>query len=173
MSEEKGVDWTGVSEKMARQILEQGEKFMAAQLQAALAADSRATSMAGMFVTLALAAIAGGVAWGDGAHGWAYLLGGFVTGGLLLWAAYRAAWAARPIDFYFPGNQPAQWWPNRQSNLVRMLGGEAENYEGRIKYNQEQLERNQGAIKDAFALAIVAPAIGAAVWLTAFLLSPA
>jgi hypothetical protein len=94
-----------------------------------------------------------------------------MTGGLLLWAAYRAAWAARPIDFYYPGNQPSQWWPNRHADLVGMLGGEAENYDERIEYNQERLTENQGAIKDAFALALVAPIVGAVVWLVATLIS--
>jgi hypothetical protein len=149
---------------MAERIMKQGETFMTAQLQAALAADSRATSMAGMFITLALATIAGGVAWGTGPKGISYLLGGFSCGALLLLGAARAAWAARPIDFYYPGNQPSQWFPNRSANLAEMMGGEAENYDERIEFNSDRLSENQQAIRDAFLLAITAPIIGAVVW---------
>lgn len=161
----KVIDWADVDRAMAERILAQGETFMTAQLQAALAADSRATTMAGMFITLALAVIAGGVAWGEGASGRPHLIAGFVCGGLFLLAALRASWAARPIDFYFPGNQPSQWWPCRKGDLTAMLGGESENYEERIDYNQDRLSENQKAIRDAFVLAMLAPVLGAAVWL--------
>ena len=73
------IDWANVNLPMAERILTQGELFMSAQLQAALAADSRATTMAGMFITLALAVIAGGVAWGNSRAGLPYLLGGFAN----------------------------------------------------------------------------------------------
>lgn len=134
---------------------------MSAQLQAAIAADSRATTMAGMFITLALAVGAAGVAWFPDARGSAYLLASTVCAAILLLAAARAAWAARPIDFYFPGNQPPQWWPCRKGNLAELLGGESENYGARIEYNQDRLTENQTAIKDASTLALISPILGA------------
>lgn len=161
----EGVDWTGVSEEMARQIFAQGETFMQAQLQAALAADSRATAMAGIFVTLSLAVLGGSFAYWDSKDSLPILAAGVVAGTLLLASAVAAAWAARPIDFYFPGNQPHQWFPGRMNNLVGMIGGEAENYDARIVFNQERLGENQTAIKVAFWLALAAPLLASTAWI--------
>jgi hypothetical protein len=162
--EEDGVDWSGVDEKMARQILTQGEIFLSAQLQAALAADARATTMAGLYTTLALATLAGGFGYWDKTSDIAPLLAALVAGSLLAVAAAMAAWAARPIDFYFPGNQPSQWFAGRLNNLVTMIGGEAENYDTRIAYNDARLGENQTAIRRAFIVAIVSPLAGALMW---------
>ena len=155
--ESEGVDWAGTEQEMVERILRQGEIFVAAQLQAALAADSRSTVMGAMCITLALAAIAAGAAWGEGSRGVPYLVSAFVCGMFLLLAAYRAAWDARPITFYYPGNYPSQWWPNRDCPLVPILGGEAENYEARIVYNGKELTENQEALEDVFAFAILSP----------------
>ena len=164
-STEDDIDWSGVSEAMARDIKAQGETFMQCQLQAALAADSRATSMAGLYVSLALATFAAGFGYWDKTENLSPLIAGLASGVLFIAAAILAAWAARPIDFYFPGNQPSQWFPGRLNDLVPMIGGEAENYDERIAYNDERLGENQVAIRRAFTLAIIAPFAGAMGWI--------
>lgn len=159
------IDWSGVTEDMARQIAGQGETFLKAQLQAALAADSRATAMAGLYVTLALAVIAAGLGYWDKTGNSSALWSAALAGGLLVVAAILAAWAARPIEFYYPGNQPGQWFDGRRNDLVTMIGGEAENYDARITYNDERLGENQIAIRRAFGFAIAAPLGGVIGWL--------
>jgi len=166
-----GVDWSGVAEPMAREILAQGEKFMQSQLQAALAADSRATSMAGLYITLSLATTAAGAGYWDKAGNISALLACIAAGGSLMAAAILAAWAARPIDFYFPGNQPHQWFPGKMNDIVTMIGGEAENYDERIAYNDERLGENQRAIRRSFMLAIIAPIAGCIGWALPFICS--
>ncbi len=55
------ISWDGVTEEMARQILAQGESYLQAQLQTALASDQRSTTMASILVTVAAAVGAGSI----------------------------------------------------------------------------------------------------------------
>ncbi len=162
------IDWTGVSEDTARQIMAQGETFMQAQLQAAIAADGRATAMAGLYTTLALAVLAAGFGYFDSADSNPALLAGLFAGIFLIVAAVFAHWSARPCDFYFPGNQPAQWFPVRTVALAMLLGGEAENYDERIAFNEAALGTNKLALERAHIIAILSPVAGIAGWLLGF-----
>lgn len=162
------IDWTGVSEATARQIMTQGETFMQAQLQAAIAADSRATAMAGLYTTLALAVLGAGFGYSNSADSTSALFAGLCAGVLLIVAAIFANWAARPCDFYFPGNQPSQWFPVKRVALAKLLGGEAENYEARIAFNETTLASNKRALERAHIAAILSPISGIAGWLLGF-----
>ena len=159
------IDWTGVSEDTARQIMAQGETFMQAQLQAAIAADSRATTMAGLYITLALAVLAAGFGYSDITDSNSALLAGLLAGIFLIAAAVFANWSARPCDFYFPGNQPSQWFAVRNIELAQLLGGEAENYEERIVFKDAVLGVNKTALERAHIIAILSPVAGIAGWL--------
>jgi len=163
MSDE-GVDWTGVTEEMAREIKQQGETFLQAQLQAAIASDQRATTMAGVCVTLATAVVAAGIAYWDKSSSIPILLGSFPGGLSLLIAAGYAGRSARPVDFYYPGNQPNKWYEIRGGDLTVALGGEAENYDQHIASNQTILADSREAINIAFWIAIASPVVGGAVW---------
>jgi hypothetical protein len=161
--------WSGVSEAMARQILLQAETYLQAQLQLAISADSRATSMASLYVTLTLAVLGGGLGYWHETGAWSPLLAGLVSGGFLTGAAVFAAWAARPVDFYLPGNVPDGWMECRKNELAPMLGYEAENYGTHIDTNNRILGANQDAIRRAYKLAIAAPIAGAIAWLVTFI----
>ena len=166
MNEESvDIDWTGISEDTARQIMAQGETFMQAQLQAAIAADGRATTVAGLYITLALAVLAAGFGYSDNADSNSALLAGLFAGTFLIAAAVFASWSARPCNFYFPGNQPSQWFPVRNVLLTHLLGGEAENYEKRIVFNDAVLSVNKTALERAHIIAIFAPVVGIVGWL--------
>jgi hypothetical protein len=159
------INWTGVSEATARQIMMQGETFMQAQLQAAIAADSRATAMAGLYTTLALAVLGAGFGYSDSTDSDSALYAGLFAGVFLIFAAVFANWAARPCDFYLPGNQPSQWFPVKRVALNKLLGGEAENYEARITFNESTLASNKRALERAHIAAILSPISGIAGWL--------
>lgn len=159
------IIWSGVTEPMARQILAQGEAYLQAQLQSAIASDSRATSMSGLFVTLALAAVGAGLGYWQQIASVSPLLSGLTAGGLLTAAAALSAWAGRPIDFFYPGNEPRHWFGNRTGDLVQMLGGEAENYDKHIAINDRALGDSQIALRRAYKLGIAAPIAGAVAWL--------
>ena len=160
------VSWDGVELDMARTIMEQGEKFMAAQLQASIAADARATASANLFTAAAAAVFAAGIAYFGAAQpeASAILVGSIVTGMLLIASASMSFYAARPTRFYFPGNQPSQWWPHATSDLVEMLGGESENYDARIDFNGNVLEANGDWQKRAGLVAVIAPIVGLTAW---------
>jgi hypothetical protein len=166
-----GVNWKGVKLEMARQIKAQGEVFLQAQLQSAIASDQRATTMAGICVTLATAVVAGGIAYWDKAQAGPVLAASFGAALMLIIAAGFAGWSARPVDFFFPGNQPSKWYEIRDADLAYALGGEAENYETHIQVNQAILTANHHAVYVGFWFALASPAVGALVWVTAKIIS--
>ena len=164
MSEtDEGVDWTNTPEPMARDILAQGETFLHAQMQSALASDQRATTMAGLLITISTATFAGVVALWERLESDA-LAAGFTSAAVLLLAAVAAAWAARPIDFWFPGSRPEDWYEGRLCKPADMLGGEAENVQFRIDENEALMSGNQTALRLSFVLALLSPLAGLAVW---------
>lgn len=158
------IDWTGVSEPMVRQISQQAETFMQAQLQAALAADTRAMTMASALVTVATAILAGALAYWDKSGAVSILAGGIVTAMAMLIAAALGVYAARPVNFYFPGNQPGKWFPIRNGDLIEAIGGEAENYAKHIAANDQILETNNNALIAGARLAVASPIAGLVVW---------
>jgi hypothetical protein len=160
----EGVDWTDVSESMVRQIVQQAETYLQSQFQAGLASDQRAMTIASVLVTVATAAAASALAYWDKTGSLPILAAGLAGATVMLVGAGLGAWAARPVDFYYPGNQPSSWYHCRRGDLVKALGGEAENYEQHIDYNEAILRNNNRAIAWSAKLAIAAPIVAVAVW---------
>jgi hypothetical protein len=148
---------------MARDILAQGELFLQTQFQSAVASDQRATTMAGLLITVSTAIFAGVVTLWDKLTQDA-LNGGLVSAVTLLAAAFAAAWAARPIDFWYPGSRPEQWYHGRTQDSTKMIGGQAENVQMAIEENEAFMAGNQTAIRASFVLALVSPLLGLATW---------
>ena len=159
------LDWTGVDIETAREIMALGQKHLEAQLQTALAADARATAMSSLYVTMALAAIAGGLAYWQTADSLEALFSSISATLILIVAAAQAAWAARPIGFYLPGTDPATWFDDRRDNLVELIGGQAEIDNRDIRRNSKRMAESGRAIKRAFNLSLSAPVVGFLVWL--------
>ena len=161
----KVLSWEGVSEKTVRQILSEAESFMAAQLQVALATDQRAITAASIFSAFSTAVVGAAIAYWAQSEDTPLVTALMVAGVLLTAAAFCCFWAARPINFYFPGNHPASWWNCRTSPLVPALGGEAENYQTRIEHNERCLQANARAFNRRMRLAGAAPLVAIVVWL--------
>lgn len=160
---DEGIDWDGTDEEMARLILAQGETFLQAQFTSAIASDQRATTLASILVTISAAVFAGALAiWEDVPDNALY--GMSAMAGLLLIAAAFAAWAARPIDFWFPGSRPEQWYDGRKQGLALMIGGAAENVQIAIDENEAFMSGNQTAVRFSFVLALLSPLAALAVW---------
>jgi len=172
ISRQYDLDWSDVSEDMARQILHQGEIHMAAQLQAALASDQRATTSASLFAGFATALLGAVLAYSK-AHpsDSALFVGGVVSVAFLVMAAILCFLAARPVNFYWPGNNPVEWFEARDEPLAVALGGEAENYDPRIEANAQFMDNNAKLFMAGALSAVVAPVAGLIVW--ALLSSPA
>lgn len=161
---EEGVDWTGVDIEMARQILAQGEAALQAQLQLAIASDQRATTAASIFVSMATAVAAAFIAFWDNTQDSSALWGGLTGAAFLLVGGALAAFAARPTDFFIPGNHPRQWYEGRNSVLATMVGGEAEDVQRRIEANDTLMFANQRWLKAGFAAVMIAPLASLLVW---------
>lgn len=164
MSDElSDIDWRGTDEKMVREIYSQAQAFSQAQLQSALASDQRAMTFAAILVTLSAAGVAAAAALYEKLPHDA-LIGIGVMAFTLLIAATFAAWAARPIDFFYPGSRPEEWYENRKEDFVEMLGGAAERTQTVIDENERFMDGNQEAIRAALILAIFSPIFGAVFW---------
>lgn len=158
------IDWSGVSENNARQILALGESYLKAQLQAAIAADQRAVTMTSILSATALAVVGASIAYFQVSKNVPTFAAAIATASVLLFAAACGAWAARPMVFWFPGNTPANWYDVRFGDFITNVGGEAENYSDRISWNNEILAANQSALMLGMVAAILSPVIGAVVW---------
>lgn len=160
----KDVDWDGVPEAMVRQIFQQAETYLQAQLQIAIASDARAMTLAGFLVALATALVAASLAYWDKSNSLPVLVGGLAGAAPMVAGAFFAVWAARPLDFYLPGNEPEKWFSVRQENLSEVIGGEAQNYGDHIACNKALIEANASSLILATKCAVAAPVIGAAAW---------
>ncbi len=158
-------DWAGVSEEMARQILNQGELYLQGQVQLAIAADQRATTAASILASMATAVAAAFLAFADAFQDKAALAAGLTGAGFLLIAGCFAAWAARPVAFDLPGNHPDKWFDDRKDGLTQRLGRESESYQRRITHNDSVMAANKGWIIIAFGLALLAAPMSVLIWL--------
>lgn len=168
--EKKERDWGNVSEQMADVILAQGEKFLDSQLKAGLEGDKRAISAANILVGFATAIVGGGIAYFSAGKLAAVqmLIAAIISGGFLYAAACAAFWCARPVDFYYPGSHPNEWYACRRAKLSQALIGEAQNYQERIEQNEKALTANAEQIRLAARLALCAPVFGLISWIITY-----
>ena len=163
----KDVDWTGVSKEMAITILEQGDKYLKAQLDVSLASARRALTLGSVFATLGTAVIATSLAIFKEFSDTAMLIGGVSTGVSMFIAAWLGLASARPVPFSPPGSQPKQWWPGRKKSLVGAIGGETENYQSYIERNELMMAKNANTLERGWRFALASPVVGAYFWFAA------
>jgi len=146
-----------------REIVRQGEMFLAAQLQSGLASDLRAMTMAAILAAI-LSFLVGGTA---------SLLASKIDLGLhiltiieLIVLIAAALWcailAARPTKFDYAGSNPRFWVLDVEKGygFVRSMAGQAALYAAGIRENVRVLERGQAWLSRALSW-IVAALIGA------------
>jgi hypothetical protein len=154
------VGWAGV-DGIAKHAHEQALRYLSSQLEVAKSADQRAITASSVFAAAATAMI--GFAATQGTLD--ISLPTCVSALLLIAAAAFCAYAARPIDFYFPGNEPRCWWENVHDSIDESLQNELQVMQEMIDENSTYLRSNAEAIKTAMRLAIGAPLVGFALWL--------
>lgn len=101
-----GDEFKGASPESVKEIIRQGELRLQAQLQAALAADSRSNALAAIQAAAAAALV---VYAGSADVKGTPELTAFVGAVFFTCGAMFAAWAARPIAFDFAGLNPSDW----------------------------------------------------------------
>lgn len=150
---------------MAERVLQQGELFLQAQLDSALASDQRAMTTAAFFASVAAAITAGVIAYWDNSAEFAVLIAGLSGAMIMAIGACVCLWAARPVDFYFPGTHPACWEGVIHLPLNEVLWGEAQNYQDNIEKNAALLEKNGKVLYRGAMLAAASPLVAIALWL--------
>ncbi|WP_164889921.1 hypothetical protein [Sinorhizobium medicae] len=150
---------------VAEKVLYQGELYLQAQFEAALASDQRAMTMAAFFASVAAAIAAGAIAYWDKSSELPILIAGLSGSALMAVGACICLWAARPVDFYFPGTHPKCWESVLHRPLSDVLWGEAQNYQDNIEKNAAFLEQNGKLLYRGANLSAASPLIAVAIWL--------
>lgn len=145
--------------ELARVVLDQGEKKLAAQMQLALAADQKALIVAGFVFTLATGVIGYGASDSVETFGRVW---GFSTGTMLLAAAAACLSAAWTRDITTVGNAPNNWWSDNVDKrpLSKSLRNMSMHYDLGVKSNHQMLKLNAGLFRGGVVLALLAPFLG-------------
>lgn len=163
-------DWSDANESVVRQMLAQGEQMLVSQIQLAVNADQRAMTSASIFIGVAAALFAATLAYFATVGNVVLFVSGLSVSALMLCAAYLCFHAARPVDFWLPGNCPAEWWGVDEPDLVALMGAESENYQEKIEDNNGLLASNARWFSCGIQTAFVAPVVGVGIWVISSLL---
>ena len=159
------VDWANQPLEVIQHIHQQAVLYLDGQFRAALAADQRASTAGSVLVAASVALVAASLAFFSTAQETAVLVVGIMTAMVLLIGAGCCLWAARPVDFYSPGNEPASWWRETHTDLKESLGAECEVYQEMINENVTVLEDNGAWLTFGLRIAALSPVAGFFVWL--------
>lgn len=146
-----------------KEVMRLGESFLAAQLQSALGADLRAMTFAAVLAAVIAAAL-GGLATlvASSVKLGFHIIPLIVFCVFMIFALRSAVHAARPTNFSFSGNSPANWTEDVDQNedLKRSLAEQASFYAVGIDRNSKILDESHRCIN--VALGWVLAAIGGA-----------
>lgn len=156
MNSEK-PQWADVSIEVVDFVFYQAERHVDAQLQSGIASDARAISSASTLAPLAGIVLASSFGYWITNPSTPLLAAGIVLGVVLMLAAFFCFLAAKPIDFYFPGNQPSEWYGCLADSLSVSKGFEIENYQSMIEDNAAALDRAAKWLMRGINLAIASP----------------
>lgn len=164
------MDFTKIKPEFRKEIVRGGEAYLESQLRVATAADSRASSLAGIFTAAATAMTAGVViaifnaATGDiGAR--IMMLSGAAAAGCFLMGAVLCFRSIMPVKFNVAGCEPGNWAVEIASgaDLDDCYGERADHIAEQIEDNRVIMERNARLFKWGARFGISAPFVGMAV----------
>lgn len=158
-AKEPGDDYRGADPDFLSEIIRQGELRLAAQLQAALAADARGGWLASVGAAGAAALIAVGAQ--ETVVGKEELASYFGACAFAI-SAILAAFGARPVKFEFPGMRPADnvpaigdtAWPTHRSKAAY-----AQYLDEYVEANDDFMARNAHWTRRAMFAAVCAPVV--------------
>lgn len=151
----------------AENALKQGELYLSAQLQAGLAADQRATTIAALFAGFSAAISAVSLGYWDKTSDIPILVSGLSGAVLMALGSLICLWAARPINFFYPGNHPESWMNILDRPSHEVMIGEALNYQQHIEANDRSLSANAKFLWRGAMLAIASPLLAVVIWIVA------
>lgn len=158
--------YESATEEMLAEIIREAESLLDEQLSAAIAADQRALTFAGLLVA-AIGALIGAIASLGGKASWP--MTAIATS--LAVAATFALWSARPTSWRWRGNDPHRWLPDiaRKRNMHDCMAEMAAHYDSAAAANNLAMERAAMAMRASLLLTAVtlAAALGWTWWLVA------
>jgi len=153
------IDWETVDSDVTDFVFCQAERHLEAQLQCGIASDARAVTAASILAGLGGAVFAGSIGLLATGQVPELVPAGLTLGAMVLLAAYLCFLSARPVDFYAPGNQPAEWYGCLDLPLRVSKGCEIENYQEMIQENAAALKASADNLVAGMRMALVsAPA---------------
>ncbi|MGH6840092.1 MAG: hypothetical protein ACREDT_15145 [Methylocella sp.] len=167
MSDEKGENLCWMPVEIAREIARQGDVRLSAMMSLATAADLRATTLCGIFGASSVAVGAAVLTDIASEHPMTRaIIGGAILAIGLFLAAFTAAFAGAPRDFYVGGGSPdslRDWcWANgKWRDETEMLDATGNRYAQSIAKNGELLEMGSKLVRRALWIAFASPVVGA------------
>jgi hypothetical protein len=131
---------------MIKEILREAESFLGAQLQAGLAADARAMTLAGFMAAIISILITGtGLLVAANIKIGPHVIATAVLIIFLIGALFSTVQAARPTEWNYTGNNPRFWISDIEKGrtLKDALAGQAALYAAGISKNADILDENQ------------------------------
>jgi hypothetical protein len=154
------IDLSGVPDESIRELHKQAETCLAGTVQFAIAADQRATTMAGIFGAGCIALLAAIATVLAATAPYSPFIGGAAGMALLLFAAaITSGMAAIPTDFHVGGYEPKRL-AKSASDLIWMLRYALDDMQDRIDVNRSVLERSARLLRVATAFAVGAIPLG-------------
>jgi hypothetical protein len=143
-----------------KELLRQGEACLTETLRLAIAADSRATALCGIFGAAGVTLLAASAVNVSGAHPeLAIVVAAVAAACLFLCASALAAFGGRPISFYISGYEPRRL--ATVTDYVSQLRYIAGDIQTRIDANRIAMQRSASRVNGALVLAGLAIATGA------------
>lgn len=165
------VEWGDVAPEVVDFIFYQAEKHLEAQFQSGIASDARAITAASILTGLSGVVFAGAVGLWVLSPIAAVQIASVTLGGMLLLAAHFCFSAAKPVDFYVPGNQPEEWYGCLKSPIHESKGVEVENYQEMISDNAVALDKAADHLLVGMRIAIFSPIAAALACLIIYVIS--
>jgi hypothetical protein len=151
-----------------KEILRQAELHLDAQLTAAIAADQRAYTFAGLSSAAAVILVGGsyGVIIEKEPDTFIAYTAFFVAVALFV-ASWVAVMSARSVDFEFTGSRPGKWGPDieERKSFESSLAEQCENYDTQINANRKTMANNSLMFNRAANIALGGVGIGAIAYL--------
>lgn len=161
MTKPKAPDWETVDKDTARIIFEQAEKRLGAQMSLAIAADTRAMSLATILFGVAGALLAFGINELSKIGLTSLSVSACLSSIPLFVGFFFVSYTARPLDFYVVGAEPHNWFEVTDSPMSVLYGVESENYDEMIFDNEGVLASNEVSLMKGIYFASAAPFVAA------------
>jgi hypothetical protein len=155
-------DCSDVPAEGIRELHRQAEVCLGGTIQLALAADQRATTMAGIFGAGAVALLAANATVLAGNNpNVAFIVAASCVAIFLFCAALMCAWAGKPTDFHVGGFEP-KLFAQSASDETWMLRYATEDLQMRIDFNRAVLAASARRLVTGALIAIVSVPAGVA-----------